>query len=80
MLKLIEIGGLLHHPFRFQLVLTLWGYHFPIPETTSLSQGSLMRVQYPKCAYDPYCELNPILNGGYFFVEVSFYFRNTILE
>ena len=32
-----------------------------------------MRVQYPKCAYGPYCKLNPIKNGVYISVEVSFY-------
>ena len=32
-----------------------------------------MRVQYPKCAYGPYCKLNPIKNGVYILVEVSFY-------
>ena len=32
-----------------------------------------MRVQYPKCAYGPYCLLNPIKNGVYILVEVSFY-------
>ena len=26
---------------------------------TLFGKGSLMRVQYPKCAYGPYCEFNP---------------------
>ena len=34
--------------------------------------GSLMRVQYPKCAYGPYCKLNPIKNGVYILVESLF--------
>ena len=32
-----------------------------------------MRVQYPKCANGPYCWFNPIENGVYILVEVSFY-------
>ena len=27
--------------------------------------GSLTRVQYPKCAYDPYRKFNPIKNDVY---------------
>ena len=36
-----------------------------------------MRVQYPKCAYGPYCLLNLIKNGVYILVEVSFYISTT---
>ena len=32
---------------------------------------SLTRVQYLKCAYDPYRSFNPIKNGVYILVEVS---------
>ena len=32
-----------------------------------------MRVKYTKCAYGPYCEFNPIQNGVYILVEISFY-------
>ena len=39
-----------------------------------------MRVQYPKCAYGPYCELNPIQNGVYILVEVSFLNYDSDLE
>ena len=36
-------------------------------------------VLYPKCAYGPYCYLNPIKNGVYTYilVEVSFYISTT---
>ena len=37
-----------------------------------------MRVQYPKYAYGPYCLLNPIYNGVYILVEVSFYISSLI--
>ena len=30
-----------------------------------------MRIQYPKCAYSPYREFNPIKNDAYILVEVS---------
>ena len=40
---------------------------------------SLIRIQYPKWAYDPYCKFNPILkNGVYILVEVSFYIFTTL--
>ena len=29
-----------------------------------------------KCAYGPYCKLNPFKNGVYILVEVSFYSTN----
>ena len=29
--------------------------------------------QYPKCAYGPYCYLNPIKNGVYILEEVSYF-------
>ena len=32
-----------------------------------------MKVQYPKCAYGPYCSLNPIGNGLYILEAVSSY-------
>ena len=32
-----------------------------------------MSMQYQKCAYGPYRELNPIKNGVCILVEVSFY-------
>ena len=32
-----------------------------------------MRVQCPKCAHVPYCLFNPIENGVYILVEVSFH-------
>ena len=32
-----------------------------------------MIVQYPKWAYGSYCLLDPIKNGVYIWVEVSFY-------
>ena len=52
-------------------IVILWVY-FTIP----FGLGSLTKVQYPKCAYGPYCELNPIQNGVYIYVEVSFsYFK-----
>ena len=38
-----------------------------------------MRVQYPKCAYGPYCKLNLIQNGVYILVEVSFYTRTSLV-
>ena len=31
-----------------------------------------MRVQYPECAYGPYCDFNPITNDVYMLVGVSF--------
>ena len=37
-----------------------------------------MRVQYPKCAYGPYCELNPFYNGVYIWVEVSFLYSRRV--
>ena len=40
-----------------------FGHHFSTFKTTLFDLGSLMRVQYPKCAYGPYCYLNPIKNG-----------------
>ena len=39
-----------------------------------------MRVQYPKCAYGPYCKLNPIPNGVYILVEVSFYIQSYLFR
>ena len=38
--------------------------------TSTFSLGSLMRVQYPKCAYGPYRWFNLIQNGVYILVEV----------
>ena len=70
--------GSLHHPFWLQLVLTLFGQYFPFFETTLFGQGFLMRVQYPKCAYGPYCLFNPIENGAYILVEVSFYISSIL--
>ena len=37
-----------------------------------------MRVQYPKSAYGPYCELDPNKNGVYIFKEVSFFNSTTL--
>ena len=39
---------------------TVCGSFGPLVKTTLFGEGSLTRVQYPKCAYDPYCLLNPI--------------------
>ena len=39
-----------------------------------------MRVQYPKCAYGPYCKLNPIQNGVYILVEVSIHIHEMYLN
>ena len=61
--------GLLHHAVWLQLILALFRHRFSTFRTTLL--GLLMRVQYPKCA-DSYCELNPIQNGVYILVEVTF--------
>ena len=65
--------GLLHHPFFLQHVLARLGHKFETVEITLFGLGSLTRVQYPKCAYGPYCLLNPIQNGVYILVQVSFY-------
>ena len=32
----------------------------------------MMRVQYPKCAYGPYCSSNPIKNGVYILICLFF--------
>ena len=48
--------GLLHHPFWLQFVSGLKWYLFFTFQSTLFTLGSLMRVQYPKCAYGP----NPI--------------------
>ena len=47
--------GLLHHSFWLQLVFGTFGSTFSTFETTLFGEGSLMRVQYPKYAYGPYC-------------------------
>ena len=39
-----------------------------------------MRVQYAKCAYGPYCKLNPIKNGVYILVEIFFLYFNYLLS
>ena len=39
--------------------------------------GSLIMLQYPKCAYGPYCKSNPIKNDLYILIEVSFYISTT---
>ena len=36
-----------------------------------------MRVQFPKCAYGPYCWLNPIQNGAYILIQVYFLISTT---
>ena len=48
--------GLLHHPFWLRLVFRhFWVSIFNHLLTTLFGLGSLTRVQYPKCAYGPYC-------------------------
>ena len=44
----------------FNAHVTCIHVHFSTFLTTLFGKGSLTRVQYPKCAYDPYCKLNPI--------------------
>ena len=44
-----------HHPIWLKLDLTLLGHHFSTVWITLFGQGSLTRVQYPKCAYGPFC-------------------------
>ena len=53
--KLIEIVILWVYytiPFGFRLFRHFWDITFRL---TVFGKGSLMRVQYPKCAYGPYC-------------------------
>ena len=68
------------HPFWIQLVLALLAHHFSTFETSIFCQGSLTRVQYPKCAYDPYCYSNPIENSVFIIVEVSSIYFNYLLS
>ena len=77
-IKLIEIVifvGLLHHHLWFKGVSELFEHAFHLCKVLCFSLGSLTRVQYPKCAYGPYWKLNPIENGVYIWVEVSFSFE-----
>ena len=61
-------------PFSFDSAcFGTFGSTFSTFGTTLFGEGSLMRVHYPKCAYGPYCLLNPIQNGVYILEEVSFY-------
>ena len=49
-----------------------FGSTFPTFEPTLFGEGSLMRVQYPKCAHGPYFQFNMIENDVYILVEDSF--------
>ena len=50
---------IISHPFWLQLVLALLEHRFLSFENTLFGYGSLTSsssmVQYPKCAYGPYC-------------------------
>ena len=66
---------LFDNTFRMLLNIMQYTFVYNLIQRRHISMfglGSLTRVQNPKCAYSPYRKFNPIENGVYILVEVSF--------
>ena len=72
---MINCEDLLHHPFWLQLNWHGWASFFNDFVWLRITD----RVQCPKCAYGPYYKWNPIWNGVYILVEVSFCIGDVVI-
>ena len=70
---------LLQSPCWFPLGLALFTHHVSMFDYNFFGEGSLARVQYPKCSYGPYIATD-FKNAVLILAEVSFLYFNNFLS